>query len=480
MPLKFCRTRWSDERAAGARLRPRTAMVMVKVIADGGGSHGGWAIPGADGERPEGSHCHASIWSHLGAVTAVPRGQAGRLRRIMKICPSGTPNQRPGPCNYWVVAPPSTWASSESGRALLRCPLGHICKKLPERVGAIPRLLPPPLPSPLTSGRRTVVPALFPSLGLQRLPPPNAEMGSEANTLFVTVKLLHVFGGIYIWEWASTVHFEWEVFTGQRPFRWSFVAYELCRTLALCSIATSFAGFNLTHEFNCNAWFRVLLVSSYFAIAFSSLLILLRGVAIWGRSTNVLIFTAIVWLCNVGFALYSVTRAKAVWDPTINACAITKTKDFRWGIMVNLITDLTLLSVMFAGVINKRNATGLWRVLYLQGLAWIFMASLSEIPPVVLSWLNISDGWNLMFQTPHLVIIVIMATRVYRDLFEYINPSFPTSQRLPHPPRVNVSQGQVQVKIHKTVDVDLGSDLLVSESSMTRGEREAKQMRFIV
>ncbi|KAH9034494.1 hypothetical protein EDB85DRAFT_1947641 [Lactarius pseudohatsudake] len=102
--------------------------------------------------------------------------------------------------------------------------------------------------------------------------------GPVAAQLFVTVKLVHVFGGIYIWEWISTVQFEWEVFTGRRRFRWSFVAYELCRTLCLASITiTLIAGFNLLHHFNCEAWFRALLVFSYFSIAFSSLLILLRG-----------------------------------------------------------------------------------------------------------------------------------------------------------------------------------------------------------
>ncbi|KAH9017377.1 hypothetical protein EDB85DRAFT_1874457, partial [Lactarius pseudohatsudake] len=197
------------------------------------------------------------------------------------------------------------------------------------------------------------------------------------------VKLVHVFGGIYIWEWVSTLPFEWEVFTGQRRFRWSFIAYELCRTMALASIITLLAGFNLTHQFNCEAWFRALLVFSYLGVAFSSLLILLRGVAIWGRSLTVLIFTASVWVCNIGISIFTIMQGSVVWAPAINTCLITKTTRFRWGITVNFITDVTLLTVMFAGVLNKRNTSGLWRVLYIQGLAWILVAALSEILPAV-------------------------------------------------------------------------------------------------
>ncbi|KAH9177244.1 hypothetical protein EDB89DRAFT_1521740 [Lactarius sanguifluus] len=306
-------------------------------------------------------------------------------------------------------------------------------------------------------------------------------MSATNNSFVVTVKLVHVFGGIYIWEWVSTVPFEWEVFTGRRRFRWSFVAYELCRTMALASIITLIAGFNITHRFNCEAWFRALLVFSYFGVSFSSLLILLRGVAIWGRNLTVLVFTATIWLCNVGISIYTIMQGSIVWEPAINTCLITQTTRFRWGITVNFTTDVILLTVMFAGVLNKRNTTGLWRVLYIQGLSWILVAALSEILPATLSWINIDDGWNLMFQTPHMVTMVIMATRVYRDLFEYINPTY--HSQLPPPQITNtmpMPSGQVQVTIHKTVDIDLGLQHSMSNADLTRGEREAKEMQFVV
>jgi len=306
-------------------------------------------------------------------------------------------------------------------------------------------------------------------------------MSSSNNSLIVAVKLIHIFGGIYLWEWVTTAQFEWEVLTGKRRFRWSFVAYELCRTLCLGAVITMIAGFNLTHHYNCEAWFRAVLVFSYFGIAFSSLLILLRGVAIWGRGLSVLIFTACLWFVNFGFALYSVTQGAVEWVPEANACLISKTERFRWGITVNFVVEELLLGVMIAGVLSKRNTTGLWRVLYIQGLLWIFVASLSEILPSAFSWLNMNDGWNLMFQTPHMVIIVIMATRVYRDLFEYINPTYEMSTTRVPPPRINaVPTGQVEVTVHKTVDIDLGSDVSMLEVDLTRGEREAKQMQFAV
>jgi hypothetical protein len=38
---------------------------------------------------------------------------------------------------------------------------------------------------------------------------------------------------------------------------------------------------------------------------------------------------------------------------------------------------------MFAGVLQKKNATHLWRMLYFQSIFWILTASATEVPSVV-------------------------------------------------------------------------------------------------
>lgn len=54
------------------------------------------------------------------------------------------------------------------------------------------------------------------------------------------------------WEFVTTLDFEWEVFTGKRPWKWSFAVYLTARILALTSVILNFIGFNLTTQFNCN------------------------------------------------------------------------------------------------------------------------------------------------------------------------------------------------------------------------------------
>ncbi len=76
-------------------------------------------------------------------------------------------------------------------------------------------------------------------------------------------------------------------------------------------------------------------------------------------------------------------QAQAVWSPEARICVITGTSAFRWSLLVNLIVDLSLLSIMFVGVLQKKNATHLWRMLYLQSIFWILTATSTEVPSVV-------------------------------------------------------------------------------------------------
>ena len=101
----------------------------------------------------------------------------------------------------------------------------------------------------------------------------------------------------YRWEFFTTLDFEWEIFTGRRPWRWSFIVYLTARLLALMATVCELVGFNLTSTFDCNVsipsvipfflelinlilwqvWFRLLLFASWFAVAVASFLLALRG-----------------------------------------------------------------------------------------------------------------------------------------------------------------------------------------------------------
>lgn len=272
------------------------------------------------------------------------------------------------------------------------------------------------------------------------------------------MKVLHTFAGVYLWEYFMTLDFEWEVYTGRRQWRWSFLVYISARVLALSCIVVSLVGFNVTREFNCTLWFRSVLSMAWLAACSASFLLVLRGIAIWGRETWAVIATGVAWLSGLASALYAITRGRTQWSPQLHTCGVYQTTEYKWSIMVNFIEDFVLLGIMILGVLHKRNSTHLWNMLYLQGLFWILTATLTELPSVTLSFQNINDPWNLMFQYPHLTVMVITSSRAYRDLFQYMTNDQDEYPRR-KPPRMRAipqSAGRdVQVTITKTVEFDI-------------------------
>ena len=54
------------------------------------------------------------------------------------------------------------------------------------------------------------------------------------------------------WEFFTTLDFEWEVYTGRRPYKWSFIVYVTARVLALICIFFGLVVFNITRHVDCD------------------------------------------------------------------------------------------------------------------------------------------------------------------------------------------------------------------------------------
>ncbi|KAN0120501.1 hypothetical protein V8E52_004328 [Russula decolorans] len=64
------------------------------------------------------------------------------------------------------------------------------------------------------------------------------------------------------------------------------------------------------------------------------------------------------------------------------------------------------------------DAFGIKRVLQNQGLIWLLLAIVCEIPPTVFVCLDLNDPMNWIFETPNGVVMTIAATRMYRSLMD--------------------------------------------------------------
>ncbi|KAF8487444.1 hypothetical protein DFH94DRAFT_27586 [Russula ochroleuca] len=242
----------------------------------------------------------------------------------------------------------------------------------------------------------------------------------------------HFVDGIFIWEFFTTLDYEWEVIRGKRPYRWTIWIYSSTRVVTFLAVILNMIGFDATSEINCQVWIIFAVTFSYFSFFLASLLLLLRVIAIWNRSKIIIAITMSIWLTDLALLLYGIITIRSAWLPAANTCVLTNFESTAPSIIATLVTDAALCIMMLVGLLRMRLRAGgnfaLGAFLWKQGLIWFLLAALADVPSSTLIGLNLNVSLDLMTQTPGMIIVTIAATRVYRSLtnFNCANSSLET------------------------------------------------------
>jgi hypothetical protein len=219
-----------------------------------------------------------------------------------------------------------------------------------------------------------------------------------AQDYVAVVKLWHFMDGVLIWEVLSTLDYEWDVIRGHRPYRWTIWAYSLARLSTLMAVILNIVGFNYTSEMNCQAWATFLALFSYLAFVSSSLLIMLRVIAIWNKAKIIFAIAMGIWLVDNALFIYAVARLRAIWSAETNACSLFNIDSSTPAIIGSLVSDLALLFIMLIGLLRLRREAGdafaLGRTLWKQGLIWLLFATVAEVPSTVFLILNLNCSFS--------------------------------------------------------------------------------------
>jgi len=210
---------------------------------------------------------------------------------------------------------------------------------------------------------------------------------------------------------------------GRRPYRWTIWIYSLTRVAALLSVILTLVDLNTTTPINCQVWITFDIFFGYLSLATASLLIVIRITAIWDRHKVVTAIATSLWAANVAVLIQGVVRLRSDWADFLPGCIVFNSHSSKLNIIVSLITDTTLLLIMLVGLLrlhsNGLGTSGIWRLLWKQGVMWILLATAAGVPPVVLVSLNLNDPLNLLFLLPSLLIMTIAATRMHRSLTDF-------------------------------------------------------------
>jgi len=189
-----------------------------------------------------------------------------------------------------------------------------------------------------------------------------------------------------------------------------------CRWCTLLVVILEFVAFDsdMSHQMDCQALVTIDLTFATLSFLFASALVILRIYALWEQNNIVIAISSTIWLANAVSYVYSLAtlRGQRFGD----LCVIDNLLHTRVCIFSTFITDLALLVLMLLGVLRWKKTherSGIWELLYTQGLAWVALFTLVEVPPVVFIMLNLNDPMDLMFMAPGAICTTVGASRMY-------------------------------------------------------------------
>jgi len=245
-----------------------------------------------------------------------------------------------------------------------------------------------------------------------------------ANQFASLTYLNHLVGGIYLWEIVLNLHHDWELIKNpSKGSPWVKLIYIACRYFALGAIIAIITAFNVNVEINCNALAKCVYVFSYFSSWLASVLVGIRVMAIWNYNRLRVVIVVALLCALAGVFSFDLTKADAIWSPETNMCQDVRTQDSRLNVTITPVVDIGLLLIMLQGLLRwePEGRFGLWRFLWNQGLVWVLLAVITEVPILVFLWLNLNQVMNLMLLLPGTLILIIGATRIYRNLSQFTN-----------------------------------------------------------
>ncbi|KAI9453595.1 hypothetical protein F5148DRAFT_460083 [Russula earlei] len=230
------------------------------------------------------------------------------------------------------------------------------------------------------------------------------------------IKVVHVFDGIYLWEFISNLGFEWSLLQSRRQWRWTIVLYIACRMTTFFDVITELVGMNVTNQINCELWVRFVLFFRYATTSLALSLYCLRGIAIWQRSMPIAVLSAAVVLANAGAWIRRVVEGGSIWSPVAQSCMRVHTHAVFLNNIMLLASEVFLIVLMVAGIYIRNPGPRAFKIMYREGLLWLVLAALVQTPTVVFLALNLNDVMNVIFIAPSVIFTSIGATRMYRTL----------------------------------------------------------------
>ncbi|KXN86498.1 hypothetical protein AN958_09970 [Leucoagaricus sp. SymC.cos] len=243
-------------------------------------------------------------------------------------------------------------------------------------------------------------------------------------------RFMHSLLGLYIWEWFTSLEFDWQYISGKKKFRWPMIFYFLNRYCLLFALIGIAIALNVTNEINCQALYTFNQVLGNASVGLASINLSLRTMAVWSQNKYIVGFLVLVILGHWSLLLHGVLLT-ATWNGT--ACVITKTENRTLAIsfIYSMAFDFTVLCLTAYKLLSPQtNRSRLVGLIFGDGLIYFLIAFLANLIATIFMLLDLNAVMSIIANVPAAIASTIVACRVVRRLNRFTSQGpemFPTT-----------------------------------------------------
>ncbi|KAI0314304.1 hypothetical protein OF83DRAFT_459751 [Amylostereum chailletii] len=213
------------------------------------------------------------------------------------------------------------------------------------------------------------------------MPSSTENLLKDAETI---MKFYHLLTGIVSWEFVSTLGHEWDTLTGKRHYVWTIWIYLLCRITCILSFVFALANLDVQQRSSCQVTSALHWALGYTNLALSSLLVLLRLVAIWEINIFICVLAVLLWLVTTALNFRHVFLLLSSWDDALYGCGTSLGTPIA-NISTLFAAALVVFLFIYVGLIRKPevHSHGIYRVLLHQDIVWLGVIIMFGLPSLV-------------------------------------------------------------------------------------------------
>ncbi|KAI1794437.1 hypothetical protein LXA43DRAFT_883692 [Ganoderma leucocontextum] len=237
-------------------------------------------------------------------------------------------------------------------------------------------------------------------------------------------RFMHTLLGLYLWEFVTSLPFDWQYLIGKRKFKWPLIFYFAGRYFLLFALIGMYVLTNVwLLPVNCQALYTYNQIFGNATIGLASINLSLRTMAVWSQAWYIVFPLVCVILGHWSLLLHGVLL-KAAWVAD-QGCAITQTSNtiLAATFIYTMCFDFTVLTLTAVklGVVNpaRRDRSKIVKLIFDDGLIYFMVAFGANVIATTFMLVNLNAVMSIIANVPAAVASTIVACRVVRRLTNY-------------------------------------------------------------